>query len=368
MNIEIGIVGLGSSGRTTIFEALAGKGADFAKPARDGMSAHVGMTRIDDPRLKTLTDILKPKKTVPISISYTDIGASLKGMVADKGIGGKLLGELSKVDALINVVRAFEDDNIPHSEGSIDIERDITTMNLELTFSDLAIMERRFERIETSLKGATATDRVAILREKTLLEKIKVNLEKDIPIREMTLSPEEIKALSSYQFLTAKPILMVVNIGEEQLDEVSTLEEKLNAKYQRPHCRVVAICGKLEKELAELDDETAESWRTEFGLTEPGVDRVIRSSYELLDLISFFTIASSEVKAWPVRNGTEAVKAAGKIHTDMERGFIRAEVIHFNNLEKCNDLQDARKRGLLRVEGKTYIVKDGDVITFLFNV
>jgi len=368
MNVQIGIIGLPESGRTTIFNALTGGEADIGDHSRKASAPHVGIARISDPRLQVLTDILQPRKTVPISVAYTDIGASVKSLVTDKTIGGQLLNQLSTVDSLLNVVRAFEDESIPHSEGSLDIERDITTMNLELIFSDLAIIERRLNRIETSLKGAKQDERQTLHHEQEILTKIKANLEKDIPIRELELTTDEVRAISNFQFLTAKPLLIAVNIDEHQLSESTSLEERLNSLYSRPKCRVIALCGKLEMELVQLDSDSAEELRTEFGLTESGPDRVVRLSYELLGLISFFSTASAEVKAWPIPSGTVALKAAGKIHSDMERGFIRAEVISYDDLVKCGNLSEARKKGLLRTEGKSYVVQDGDVITFLFNV
>jgi len=367
MNIEIGIIGLPQSGRTTLFNALTGGEVDTAKRTQAG-EAHVGVASFADPRLDTLTDILKPKKTVPITVSYIDIGASVKGLVEGKGIGGQLLAQLSKVDALINVVREFQDDSIPHSEGSLDVARDIAAMNLEMAFSDLAIIERRLGRIEESLKGARPAERQPFLHEQELLAKIKGGLEEEVPIREQALTEEETRAINNFQFLTAKPLLIVVNIGEDRLPEAETFETELSSNYSRPRCRVIALCGKVEMELAQLDSETAATWRAEFGLTESGFARIIRVSYELLGLVSFFTTASAEVRAWPVPGGTAAPVAAGKIHSDMERGFIRAEVISFNDLVKCGSLAEARKQGLLRTEGKTYTVQDGDVITFLFNV
>ena len=289
-------------------------------------------------------------------------------MVEEKGIGGQLLNQLSTVDALINVVRAFVDESILHPEGSLNVERDITAMNLELAFSDLAIIERRLQRIEISLKGGTPLERQALLKEKELITKLKADLEKDIPIRELKLTPDEAKAIANYQFLTAKPLIIVVNIGEEQLPQAASMEAELNSRYSQPKRRVIAMCGKLEMELTQLGDSAIEEFRAEFGMKESGLDRIIKLSYELLGLVSFFTIASGEVKAWPIQQGTSALKAAGKIHSDMEKGFIRAEVISFNDLVKCGSLTEAKKQGLLRLEGKNYIVQDSDVITFLFNV
>jgi GTP-binding protein YchF len=262
-------------------------------------------------------------------------------------------------------VRTFTDERIPHVEGSIDPQRDISIMDMELAFFDLGIVERRLKRIEESLKGAKASDREALLREQELVAKIKSDLEKDIPVREQEVAKEP-KLIENYQFLTSKPLLVVLNIGEDQLPQVSSLEQELRSKY--PKFPVAALCGKLEMELGQLEEAEAEEFRSALGVKEPALERIIKLSYELLGMVSFFTTASGEVKAWTVRRDTPAPRAAGKVHTDMERGFIRAEVINYDDLMKCGGLAEARKQGLLRVEGKTYLVQDGDVITFLFSV
>ncbi|MDP2919196.1 MAG: DUF933 domain-containing protein [Dehalococcoidia bacterium] len=365
MSISIGIIGLEASGRTTVFNALTG-GAVTEKGHPGG--AHFGTAKVADPRLEVLTKMLQPKRTVPVSITYSDIGASIKGLAKDKGIGGQLLNQLSTADAIINVVRAFKDDSVPHPAGSLDIERDITTMNLELTFSDLAITERRLERLQESLKAAKPAERQTHQKEQETLVKIKAAIEKDIPVRDMPLTPDEARIISNFQFLTAKPLLAVVNIGEGQLGEAASIEEKLKQKYAHERCGVITLCGKLETELASLEPAEAAEMRASYGLNTSGADRVVAMSYQLMSMISFFSIASGEVRAWPIPAGTEAVKAAGKIHTDMERGFIRAEAIAYNDLVECGNLVEARKRGMLRMEGKTYTVQDGDVITFHFNV
>ncbi|MFC2069657.1 redox-regulated ATPase YchF [Chloroflexota bacterium] len=367
MSVDIGIIGLPKSGRTTVFNCLTGGEADTEKYTSDG-SAHIGTARVPEPRLDVLADILKPNKIVPVLATYTDIGASVKDISLDKGIGGQLLVKLGNVSALINVVRAFEDESLPHVEGSLDVERDIDNMNLELAFSDLVLLERRLEKIEVSLKGAKPPERAALLREQEIVIKIKGFLEKDIPVRELELTTEEKKYLSGYQLLSEKPLLIAVNIGEDQLSQADAMAAELNSRYSRGKCRVTTICGELEMELSRLDDEAAGELRAEYGIKEPGVDRIIELSYELLGLITFFTTASSEVKAWSVRSGTDAIRAAGKIHSDMERGFIRAEVIGYEDIVKCGSFAEAKKRGMLRLEGKTYVVQDGDVITFLFNV
>lgn len=364
--MEIGIIGLPGSGRTTVFNALTGGGSSGRAAA--GTSAHVGTAQVPEPRLEVLAGVFHPGKVTYPSVTYIDIGASVKDMAQDKGIGGKLLNQLSQVDALINVVRAFKNDAVPHTEGSLDVERDIDTMNLELAFSDLVILERRLSRLEESLKGAKQAERAGFLREQESIGRIKDDLEKDIPVREMNLTEEEKRMLSGYQLLSAKPLVVAVNIGEEQLPEADKLINEWNSKFKGEKRVVTAICGELEMELTQLDGEAAEEFRGEYGLKESGADRIIKLSYDLLGLISFFTTGSDEVKAWSVREGTEAMKAAGKIHTDLEKGFIRAEVISYDDFIKCGSMAEGKKQGLLRLEGKTYIVQDGDLITVLFNV
>ena len=366
MNVGIGIIGLAKSGRTTIFNALTKGKADTRSYTPE--VPHIGLARIADPRLETLAALLHPKQVVPAKVKYLDLGAQVKSLAEDTATSGQYLSQLSNVDALIDVVRAFADESIPHIEGSVDVERDITAMDLELTFSDLALFERRLEKIKVSLKMASQTERQGLLHEQELLIKLKTELEKDIPIRELSLTTEQTKTITHYQFLSAKSLLTVVNIDEDQLGSAKVLEDKLNSHFAKVNHHVITLCGKLEMELAELDGSTAESFRAEFGLSEPGLERTIKLSYELLGRISFFTTASDEVKVWSIKRGTPALKAAGKIHSDMERGFIRAEVVSFDDLTKCGSLAEARKHGLLRLEGKNYIVQDGDVITFLFNV
>ena len=368
MSIAVGVIGPGKSGKSTVFNALTGGKAEGGGLALDGHTAHIGIARVPEPRLKTLADMLQPKKVVPAEVRYIDVGASVKSLVAGPGIGGELLNHLSTADALINVVRAFTDDSVPHPEGSLDVERDIANMDLELVFSDLTIIERRLQKIETSLKGAKPPERQAALHEQELLIKLKAELEKDIPIRALSLAAADARPLAGFQFLTAKPLLIVVNIGEEQLPGVADLEAELSSRHAQEKSRIIALCGKLEMELGQLDEPAAAEFRADFGLTESGPDRVIKQSYELLGLASFFSTAHEEVRAWSIPHGTSAVKAAGKIHSDMERGFIRAEVISYDDLMKCGSLSEGRKHGLLRLEGKEYVVQDGDVVTFLFNV
>ncbi len=363
MTIEIGIVGLAQSGKTTIFNALTGGKSDTRS-----LAPHIGIAKVPEPRLKVLADMLHPKKVIHAEVSYIDIGASVKDLGGGKGVGGQILSQLSGAHALIDVVRSFADDTVPHIEGSLDVDRDIATANLELTLHDLGIIEHRLERIEESLKGAKPAERQALLPEQKLLSRLKTGLEKEQPIREMGVSPDEARLINNYQFLTAKPRLIVVNIGEEQIAEAQAMQDELNARYAQDGTKVITLCGELEMELTQLDDEAAKVFRAEYCLPETGLENVIKLSYELLGLISFFTTVSDEMKAWSIPKGTTALKAAGKIHSDIERGFIRAEVISYDDLLKCGTMAEAHKRGLLRQEGKGYIVQDGDVITFLFNI
>ena len=363
--MKIAIIGLPKSGKTTIFNALT-KGKAEVAAYTSSLAPNIGMAKVPDSRLSTLENIFHPKKTIPAEVNYVDIAGSPKALGTEGGIRGELLNYLTTADALLQVVRTFEDEKLSPPGGSIDPKRDIATLDLELAFSDLAIIERRLDRLEASLKGAKASERGQYLKEQVLLQRIKAGLEKDILIRQQDLSEDELKALSNYQFLTAKPILVVLNIGEEQLPQDSQLEGEISSLY--PQFAVVALCGKLEMELGQLSEREAKEFREALGLLAPALDRVIDLSYHLLGLISFFTTASAELKAWTIPGGTTAPKAAGKVHSDMERGFIRAEVISYSDLEKCGNLAEARKRGLLRIEGKNYTIRDGDTVTFLFNV
>jgi GTP-binding protein YchF len=362
--MKVAIIGIPKSGKTTIFNALT-KGKAEVAAYSPTLAPNTGVAKVPDYRLTMLEGVFQPKKTVPAEVSYIDIAGSLKGF-GKEGPGGEFLNYLTTADALLQVVRAFEDDNVPHPEGSIGLKRDIVTLDLELAISDLAIMERRLDKLETSLKATKAAERDSYLKEQLLLQKVKAEIEKDIPIRLQGLATEEHKMLANYQFLTAKPMLVVLNIGEDQISQASQLEGDISSLY--PQFAVVALCGKLEMELAQLSDAEAEEFREAMGLSKPALDRVIDLSYGLLGLVSFFTTVSSELKAWTIPGGTPAPKAAGKIHSDIERGFIRAEVISYGDLESCGNLAEARKRGLLRTEGKNYIIQDGDVVTFLFNV
>jgi ribosome-binding ATPase len=368
MSIDIGIIGLPLSGKTTVFNALTGGRADTTSHAQEGLPPHIGVVKVPEARLWVLNDMFHPAKVVPVEAKYLDVSASIKGLAQDKGFGGRLLNQLSAVDTIFGVVRAFKDDSVPHPNGSLDVSRDIGTLDLELVFSDLSIMERRLDRLEDSMKAAKPSDRAGLQMEKETILRLKAGLESDKPVRDQPLEPAAVKIVNNYQLLTAKPLLIVVNIGEDQLAQSVAIEEELNKKYAGPNCRVIALCGKLEMELAYMEESEAKEFRENYGLKDSGLARAIQASYQLSDMISFFTVGEDEVRAWPIRKGLTAQKAAGKIHSDFEKGFIRAEGIAYEDLIKTGSMAEARKKGLLRLEGKEYIVKDGDILTFLFNV
>ncbi len=360
--MEIGIIGLPKSGKTTLFNSLTRGKAEIRAFAVSGVEPNVGVVKVPDARLEGLQVILKPKRLVPAEVKYVDVAIS-----GDRreGLSGPVRSHLTKTDALIDVARAFTDEAIP-SSGGVDPWRDLGAVNAELVLSDLAIAEHRLERIGESLKGAKSPERENLVKEQTLVGCIKSSLENGVPVREQNLSKEEARMAESYQFLSNKPMLVVLNIGEEHLPEASSMEEEAKKRY--PQFKFAAICGKLEMELTQLSDAEAAEFRSAMGVKEGAMARIVKLSYEILGMISFFSIASGEVRAWTVRRDTSAPRAAGKIHSDMERGFIRAEVVAYDDLVKCGSLAEAKKHGLLRLEGKNYIVQDGDVITFLFSV
>lgn len=368
MSINVGIIGLPQSGKTTVFNAFTGGGAEQGKHTPDGLAANVGIVKVPDERLDVLTDMFRPRKKVPIEVKFIDVGASVRGLAESKGFGGELLNQLSAVDTLVAVVRGFEDPSVIHPDGAVDPKRDAATMNLELTFSDLVIIERRLERLDNQLKAAKPAERQSYQHEKDLLQRFKMSLEEEQPVRDMDLSEADVKAISNFQFLSAKPLLIAVNIGEDRLDAAKAVEDELNAVYQTPRCRASALCGKLEAELAGMTEEEAAEFRADYGLTESGLARAVRLSYEISDMLSFFTVGEDECRAWPIRRGTTAQKAAGKIHSDLEKGFIRAETISYENLVRYGSLAEGKKQGVLRQEGKEYVVQDGDVLNILFNV
>lgn len=364
--MEIGIIGLPQSGKTTIFNALTGLGGEGQEGRGD--RAVVGVVKVPDARLQPLSDLFHSRKIVQAEVKYFDVPLTPRELGKSEGFGGKLLNVLSQADALLHVIRAFEEESTPHMEGSVDPLRDIEALDLELTYSDLTILERKGERLEDALKGARAQERDKLLGEQALIDRVKEKLEEGVPMRSQELSADEKKALSGYQFLTAKPELILLNVGEDDLHNTEVIEGEVKQRFGGESVGVASVCGRLEEELSQLDEGEVGEFRVSMNGGEPAVDKVLRVSYELLGLVSFLTVGPDETRAWPVGRGTAAVKAAGKIHSDIERGFIRAEVIGFEDVLECKGLVEARKKGLIRQEGKGYQVQDGDVINFLFNV
>ncbi|MBI2888086.1 MAG: redox-regulated ATPase YchF [Chloroflexi bacterium] len=365
--MDSAIIGLEKSGKTTVFNALTRGHAETTAFGRTGLEPNIGVVKVPDARLDQLAALDKPQKFTPAEVRYTDIGGAATGLSKGEGIGGPLLNVLGRADALIHVVRAFPDPSVPHVYGSVDPARDINTVNLELAYSDAAIIERRLERIAVSLKAARPAEREAAAQEQEWLQELKAQLEEGVPLRELKLAEAQQTALASYALLTAKPLLLLINIGEEQLSEAPALEAHYRQEFLRPKAEVLALCGKLEMELAQMEPAEAAELREGLGLQEPATDRVVRVSYDLLGYISFFTTGPDETRAWTIGRHTPAPLAARKIHTDLEKGFIRAEVVGWQDLLACGAWAEARKRGLLRTEGKTYVVQDGDVLHILFS-
>lgn len=364
--MELGIIGLARSGKSTVFNTLTRGRVSTASGAT--AKSNVGTAKVPDGRLGVLAGIFKPKRVINAEVQYIDLLNTPEGLGKDQGIGGEYFNVLQRVDALVHVVRAFQNPAVPHIQGSIDPLRDISTLDLELTFSDVAILERRLERLDAELKGAKAQERDRINRESAILDNIKERLLEEAPLREQELPDEEKKQISALQLLTAKPLLVLLNVGEDQMSGITQLEADLQQKVNRPNVSCVALCGRLEEELSQMEEEEEAEFRRSLNAGEPGHDKVVQASYRLLGLVSFLTGNPNDVRAWPISRNTPAVQAAGRIHSDMERGFIRAEVVPYDDLAECGSLAEARRRGLLRVEGKGYPVQDGDVIHFLFNV
>jgi ribosome-binding ATPase len=360
--MKIAIIGLPNSGKTTVFNALTRGTAETATYSSGQLEPNLATVKVPDARLGILARMFNPKKVTPADVQYVDVGGLSSGAGQSGGLPPALLNYIGGADALLHVARDFADEAVPHPEGRIDLVRDVAAVDLELAFSDLGIIERRLSKLSTEIGKMSTKDRELRIAERDLLLRLQGELEADRPIRDVELSEEEDRILRGYQFLTAKPLLLVVNIGEEQIKDPPG--------FAYPHRRsgVVAICGKVEAELAQLDDEDAQAFMDDLGISEAARDRVIAESYELLGLLSFLTTGPDEVRAWTIRRNTPAVEAAGAIHSDIQRGFIRAEIVAYDDLIKAGGMNEAKKAGTVRLEGKTYIVKDGDVCHFLFNV
>ena len=370
MSTTLVIIGLPSSGKTTVFNALTRSQAETGTYGANADEPNLATVKVPDARLDRLTEMFQPQKRVPADVQYLDVAGIAKG-IAEKGMSGTLLGHLSQADALVLVVRAFADPDVPHVEGSVDPARDIETLTLELMFSDLAAVEKRLDRIQNQKQKVVGREREAMERERTLMERLKTALENETPIREVLpdIDPDDAKILRGFGFLTAKPMLILLNLGEEQLGaEGDALVQELRDCFDRPGVAVDALAGQIEMEIGSLEPDDSAIFMDDLGIAESGLDRVIRLSFNLLGLMPFFTVGPDECRAWTIRQGASAVESAGEIHSDIQRGFIRAEIVGYDDLVAAGGMPEARKLGKLRREGKDYIVQDGDVINFLFNV
>jgi len=362
--MEAGILGFALSGKTTLFNALT-RGRAETGALGGGLNPHLGVARIPDPRLSALAGLFRPQRVVPVEVRLVDIPG---GPERGRGLPGPILNFLQRVDGVLAVARAFEDPSVPLPPGGVDPVRDLQEMETELLLTDLGAVERRLERVSAQMKGARPGERPALERERALLERLRTALEGGTPVRALDLAPEERRALAGFHLLTARPLLGVLNLGEEALDRRDALEASARRALAGPGRDAVAVCAQLEMELAHLEPAEERAFRESLGLQENGAEQVLRALYRLLGLVTFFTVVSGEVRAWAVPAGTPAVRAAGKVHSDMERGFIRAEVVAWEDLMRAGSLADARRMGLLRLEGREYEVRDGDVITFRFNL
>ena len=366
--MQIAIVGLAGSGKTTVFNTLTGGHAETG--GYGGVTLNVGVVKVPDGRLDSLAVIFKPKKIVQADVTYADLPApppSTEGHVGTEELPADHLARLRDSDALLHVVRVFEDPANPHPDGSVDPARDLEHLDLEFLLADLAMAERRIERLKTSARHGNPAEREAAEREDVVLRRIHAGLEQGSPIRDLDLDADEEKAIRGFRFLTQKPVLVLLNVGENDLGSVPSLVARIAAGYDHRHAIVEALSAKIEMELGELEPDEAAIFMEELGIALSGLGRVIDLSYRLLGLISFLTAGPDEVRAWPIPDGSTAVDAAGAIHTDLAKGFIRAETVGYEDLLKLGSIAEARKAGRLRSEGKTYRVRDGDVLEILFS-
>ena len=367
MSLQIGIVGLANVGKSSLFNALTNAGAQSANYPFCTIDPNVGVVAVPDERIKLLGDLYKTKKVTPAVIEFVDIAGLVKGASQGAGLGNKFLSNIRTTDAIVHVVRCFEDSNVTHVEGSTDPLRDIDIINLELVMADIEMVERRIDKCQKAAKGGDKR----FVREGQVFSALLEHLNEGKLARTFDCDEEDRALIGTSDLLTLKKTIYVANLAE---DEVNTPEENrhfmaVKALAEEEGSQLLPICAKLEADIAELDDpEEKAMFMEELGVNESGLDKLIRSSYALLGLISFLTAGSDECRAWTIKKGTKAPQAAGKIHTDFERGFIRAEVIAFEDMKSCGTMAAAKAKGLVRSEGKEYIMKDGDIVNFLFNV
>lgn len=366
MSLTAGIVGLPNVGKSTLFNAITKQQILAANYPFATIDPNVGTVIVPDKRVDKLSEMYNPERTIPTTFEFTDIAGLVKGASTGEGLGNKFLSHIREVDAIVEVVRCFDDKNIIHVDGEVNPIRDIEVINLELIFSDLEIIENRINKI--AKKAQTSKNKDDLL-EYNLLIKIKESLEKNIPARKLELDSDELKIISSFNLITLKPIIYVANVSEEDImNGTNEYVEKVKDYVKNENSKVVMICAKIESELADLNDDEKDAFLNDLGIEESGLASLIKNTYSLLGLATYFTVGADEVKAWTFRLGMKAPACAGIIHTDFEKGFIRAEVMSYNDLIECGNETKVKEKGALRLEGKEYIMQDGDICHFRFNV
>jgi hypothetical protein len=365
--MKLGIVGLPNVGKSTLFNSLTKAGAESANYPFCTIDPNVGIVAVPDERLKLLGDMYKSKKVTPAVIEFVDIAGLVKGASKGEGLGNQFLSNIREVDAIVHVVRCFEDANVVHVDGSVNPLRDIETINLELIFSDLEVLERRLSKV---VKAARMDKTLA--KEEALLNRVKAHLESGKMAKSLEIDDEdELALMKEYNFLTYKPVIYAANVSEDDLGDdgaSNSMVEEVRKFAAGENSEVFVICAQIEQEISELDDDEKAMFLEDLGLKESGLEKLIKASYHILGLHSFLTAGEDETRAWTIKIGTKAPQAAGKIHSDFERGFIKAEVVNYKDLLEQGSLSAAREKGLVGMEGKDYVVKDGDVILFRFNV